>query len=84
MMCFKKKRMMSLSSSKFLPKKKKLFINIKQMKSCQLFTSFNIPAGLVPIKRKTMTQNNGEAGQALSLPLIHDCIPPSQLSANIT
>lgn len=30
--------------------------------------------GLVPLKERNMAQNNVGAGQALSLPLTHDCI----------
>lgn len=51
-------RITSLPSSKFLSPKKSLFINIKQMKSCQILISPNIHIDLVPLKRKNMAQNN--------------------------
>lgn len=62
------KRITFLPSSKFLSLKKSLFINIKQMKSCQILISLNIHTGLVPLKRKNMPQNIVEVGWALSPP----------------
>jgi len=61
-----------------------LFINIKQLKSCQILISLNIHIGLVPLKRKNMAQNNVGVGWALSSPLTHDCTLPSQPAANTT
>lgn len=60
--------MMSLPSSKFLSQKKRLFTNIKQMKSCQISVSFNIHVGLVPLKRRNMAQNDVGVSQVPSLP----------------
>lgn len=62
----------------------KPFINIKQLKSCQILISLNIHIGLVPLNRKNMTQNNVGVGRALSSPLTHDCTLPSQPAAKTT
>lgn len=62
------KRVTFLPSSKFLSLKKSLFINIKQMKNCQILISLNIHTGLVPLKSKNMPQNMVEVGWALSPP----------------